>query len=368
MGPGYGDMINNGGLHPLNQSLSGSTSEPLFSGLSPPWMCMPLEVYKGKMYFLAKNSTGSKYLQGKLEGGNLEDVEVIFSELKEFVLDLMVNGSGNLVMQKLFQVCNENQMKQLLVGILNSGGIQFICCNIHGSCCMQKLIELLTPPLKYVVVRSLRPLTCTLLKDSHGRCVIEYCLKKLPPEDIKPLLIEVADNLYEIAADIYGCCFVLRCVRIAQGDIMYQLLDQISANALFLSKHPYGNYVVQNMIAENPYACENLLEQLQGQFVNLSMNTYGSHIVERCLEKLKKDQVMTVILEFTTSGDFLALLLDPFGYGVAETALKVSKDMGQIHEILIDLILGHCHFLHNHPYGKRVLKRAQECKRRLIDP
>ncbi|KAK6919615.1 hypothetical protein RJ641_015519, partial [Dillenia turbinata] len=102
VGLDYGDMINNEGLHPLNQSLSGSTSEPLFSGLSPPLMCIPLE------------------------------------------------------------------MIQLLVEILNSGGMLFICCNIHVSCCMQKLTELLKPPLKHIVVRSLRPLTCTLLKDSHG--------------------------------------------------------------------------------------------------------------------------------------------------------------------------------------------------------
>ncbi|KAK6922899.1 Protein kinase domain [Dillenia turbinata] len=47
VGPNYGDMIKNEGLHPLNQSLSGSTSEPLFSRLSPPLMCIPLEVGLG---------------------------------------------------------------------------------------------------------------------------------------------------------------------------------------------------------------------------------------------------------------------------------------------------------------------------------
>ncbi|KAK6928844.1 hypothetical protein RJ641_005049, partial [Dillenia turbinata] len=55
VGPDYGDMIDNEGLHPLNPSLSGSTSEPLFSGLSPPLMCIPLEVPEnGELPFVCK--------------------------------------------------------------------------------------------------------------------------------------------------------------------------------------------------------------------------------------------------------------------------------------------------------------------------
>ncbi|KAK6946026.1 Pumilio RNA-binding repeat [Dillenia turbinata] len=178
-----------------------------------------------------------------------------------------------------------------------------------------------------------------------------------------PLLSEVADNFSDIAADRCGCCVVQRCVDVAQGDTKSHLLNQIAANALFLSENPYGNYVVQYVIdGKIPHACATLIQNLQGYFVSLSMNKYGSNVVEKCLKELSNDQSVGIIIEIMTSRDFLTVLQDPYGNFVAQTALRRSQDIGQVHDTLVELILRHYPFLNSHPHGKRVLARARDFK------
>ncbi|KAK6946766.1 Pumilio RNA-binding repeat [Dillenia turbinata] len=87
--------------------------------------------------------------------------------------------------------------------------------------------------------------THELIKTTHGRCVIEFCLRIFSHEDVKPLLSEITDNFSNIAEDRWGCCVVQRCVDVAEGEIKSHLFNHIAANALFLSEDPYGYFSLQ---------------------------------------------------------------------------------------------------------------------------
>ncbi|KAK6916367.1 Pumilio RNA-binding repeat [Dillenia turbinata] len=152
----------------------------LIAGLKAALSPLSLEQLKGKLNFLARNQTGSKFLQAKLEAGKREDIDLIFTELKFFVQELLTDQVGNHVMQKLFAACNEKQMNFILFELFNApGGLLNICCK---SRCVQKFIEHLTSPsLKATLVKFLKPITCS----THGRCVIEFCLRIFSHEDVK---------------------------------------------------------------------------------------------------------------------------------------------------------------------------------------
>lgn len=70
---------------------------------------------------------------------------------------------------------------------------------------------------------------------------------------------------------------------------------------------------------------ENLLRQLGGSYLALSRKKFSSCVVERCLRKAGEEQASWIILELLTSPNVCALLVDPFGNFVIQTALEVSQ-------------------------------------------
>lgn len=95
-----------------------------------------LENLRGKLFMEAKDQYGCRSLQKKLEGGNPEEIQFIFSELKEHVRELMVDQFGNYLMQKFFEICNEQQMNQLLLLVISDDrALLAICLDMHGYEC-----------------------------------------------------------------------------------------------------------------------------------------------------------------------------------------------------------------------------------------
>ncbi|XP_071933530.1 pumilio homolog 12-like [Coffea arabica] len=178
------------------------------------------------------------------------------------------------------------------------------------------------------------------------------------------ILDVVADNCLDIATDKSGCCVLQQCVEHARGEPRDRLIAEITANALVLSEHPYGNYVVQFIIGlQIPYITSDILSQLAGNYVSLSMNKYGSNVVEKCMKESSEEQAMQIIKEIIGSQNFLTVLQDPFGNYVAQSAFAIAK--GSIRHAMINLIQMHYSYLHSHPHGKRVLARARGSKQRM---
>ncbi|KAA8545802.1 hypothetical protein F0562_020747 [Nyssa sinensis] len=84
----------------MSSSLNNNHNNNLFRARSPP------ALVRGRLFWLAKDQHGCRLLQQKLEEGNPEEIQMIFSELKDHVLELMVEQFGNYVAQKLFKFCN----------------------------------------------------------------------------------------------------------------------------------------------------------------------------------------------------------------------------------------------------------------------
>lgn len=93
----------------------------------------PLEEYKGKIHLIAKEQQGCKFLQRILEIGNPEEILMIYSEIKDHILQLMKDPFANYLIQKFFVLCTPNQITQLLIGVvLDSFSLIELCQNTHG--------------------------------------------------------------------------------------------------------------------------------------------------------------------------------------------------------------------------------------------
>ncbi|CAK9187082.1 unnamed protein product [Ilex paraguariensis] len=325
-----------------------------------------LEDLKGRLFSVTKDQHGCRFLQQKIEEGNPEEIEIIFSELKGHVCELMIHQFGNYLMQKFFEVCNKDQMTEALLSVINNDSILMdICLDAHGTRAMQSLLKhLKTQEQRSLVIAVIRRITVPLTKSMNGHHVIDSCLGSFSSEDKKHILNVVADNCLDIATDKSGCCVLQQCVAHARGEPKQRLVAEITANASVLAEHPFGNYVVQYIIGMKiPHVTADILSQLKGNYFSLSLSKYGSNVVEKGLKESGEDQAMKIIDEIVSHPNFLTVLQDQYGNYVAQSALAVSK--GAIHYKLITTIQSHYAVLHSHPFGKRVLAKARGSKHRI---
>ncbi|KAL3614264.1 hypothetical protein CASFOL_042338 [Castilleja foliolosa] len=338
-----------------SSSSSSSLKHQIFSSLSE---------LRGKIALAAKDQMGCRFLLKKLEEEDINDINLIFSELKDNICDLMVNQFGNYIVQKLFSLCDGEQRNQLLCLLINDErGFEDICTNSHGTRAVQKLLEhLTTPEQRTHVVQVLRRIALALINNINGQHVIVHYLKYFTSEEKKHILNIVVDNCQVIARDKSGCCVLQQCL--SDGEMRDRLLPLVTSDAHRLSEDPYGNYVVQFILGlKIDHVTKAIMGRLSGNFVWLSMNKYASNVVEKILKQSEGDEALIIVKELITGDKFLRVLQDPYGNYVAQSALTASR--GPVQRAMCSLVFDNYPYLHSHPHGKRVLARAKGLKLRL---
>eukprot|EP00250_Pteridium_aquilinum_P020515 c24843_g1_i1 orf=631-3471(-) len=316
-----------------------------------------LEEVEGHIYSVAKDQHGCRFLQRQFDEGGPEEVEKIFSEIIDHILELMIDPFGNYLVQKLLEVCSEDQRLKILNTTTVNGELINVSLNMHGTRAVQKLIETLTSSQQVLMVTaSLRPGVVTLIKDLNGNHVVQRCLQHLSSDDSQFIFEVVTSHCVEIATHRHGCCVLQRCIDFSIGMTQKLLIAEIAANALLLSQDPFGNYVVQYVLDLGmPWVSSKVIEQLAGHFAHLSMQKFSSNVVEKCLKYADEEHKTHLIQELMADTHLLELLQDPYANYVIQSALMVSK--GTLHANLVEAICPHTPFLRSSPYGKRILSR-----------
>ncbi|CAI9769225.1 unnamed protein product [Fraxinus pennsylvanica] len=317
--------------------------------------CSSLVEVQGYIYHIAKDQHGCRFLQRMFDEGTSRDVQIIFSEVIHHVVELMLNPFGNYLVQKLLEVCNEDQRMEILLRVTDKPGeLVRISLNAHGTRVVQKLIETLkTRKQISLAIAALGPGFLALIKDLNGNHVVQRCLQCFTIEDSKFIFVAAANYCVDIATHQHGCRVLQRCIAHATGEHRENLVAEISANGLLLAQDAFGNYVVQFILElKIPSAASKLTSQFEGNYVHLSTQKFGSHVVEKCLVVCNDETRSKIILELLSATYFEQLLQDPHANYVVQTALRVSK--GPVHNSLVDAIESHKAISRNSPYSKRI--------------
>lgn len=92
-----------------------------------------IEELRGRIFLVAKDVQGCSFLQEKVDERNPVDIEMILSEVKDNLHELMTHESANSFIQKLIGVLNEEQMTKLILSVVSSQQRLFsICDNLTG--------------------------------------------------------------------------------------------------------------------------------------------------------------------------------------------------------------------------------------------
>eukprot|EP00246_Nothoceros_aenigmaticus_P016368 TRINITY_DN739_c0_g1_i1.p1 TRINITY_DN739_c0_g1~~TRINITY_DN739_c0_g1_i1.p1 ORF type:complete len:401 (-),score=70.00 TRINITY_DN739_c0_g1_i1:932-2134(-) len=317
-----------------------------------------LEEVEGRIYSIAKDQHGCRFLQRKFDEGGPDDVQKIFNEIIDHIIELMTDPFGNYLVQKLLEVCNETQRMEILHVVTDGSELVNISLNMHGTRAVQKLIETLKSPEQVsMVINSLQPGVVTLIKDLNGNHVVQRCLQRLSTDDSQFIFDAAATHCVEIATHRHGCCVLQRCVDFASGSQRQRLVSEIAANALVLSQDPFGNYVVQYILdLGTGWASVEVMVRLEGNYPYLATQKFSSNVVEKCLKLAGEDNRSRIVRELMNSSRLAQLLQDPYANYVMQSALSVSK--GALHAGLVEAIRPHLPALRSSPYGKRILSRT----------
>ncbi|XP_010436301.1 PREDICTED: pumilio homolog 11-like [Camelina sativa] len=312
-----------------------------------------VDIY-GSVYLMAKDQLGCRCLQKLIEERRFLDVMIIFEQVINHVTELGMDQFGNYFVQKLLQVCDEEQRTQILIRLTSKPGLLVkISINNYGTRVVQKLIETVSTKEQISLLKSaLKPGFLSLVRELNGNHVILSCLRFLDPNDKKFILEAATKFCTEIATHRHGCCVLQRCISYSVGEQHEKLVGEISRNALRLAQDPYGNYVVQYIIEKNVGGV-NVMFQLRGNYVRLATQKFGSHVVEKCL-RYYPDSRSQIVHELVSVPNFAQLVQDPYANYVIQAALFKTK--GFVRASLVEK-LRRCENLKMSPYCKRIFSK-----------
>ncbi|KAG5030746.1 hypothetical protein JHK85_014728 [Glycine max] len=311
---------------------------------------------RGRVLLLATDQHECRTLQETMRKLTREEFYIIFLELINHVTDLMVDPFGNYVVQRMVEICTEEQLSQIVLSLAQCNfQLVRICLSAHGIRGVEKLLErVTTQEQRDLVLSALCPGAAILAKDVNGHRVLLHCLKQFSGEDNENLLNVVANKCFEIATDKTGCVVLQQCINHAQGETKQKLLDAIILHVSLLAEDCYGNYVVQHLLSlKVPGVAESLLIQLKGRFFYLACNKYGSNVVERFLQDSGEKHSTSIVLELLHNPNVAMLLVDPYGNYVIKSALSASK--GHVRNRLERLIKLNSLIMRSNLYGKKLL-------------
>ena len=313
---------------------------------------VPVESYRGRLYELCKDQHGCRYLQRKLEDGDADAIQIIFSETCPHIVELMTDPFGNYLCQKLFEHCDQLQRTTLIATA--SPALPIIAHNQHGTRALQKMIEYVqTDEQVDMIIHSLSHAVVELVQDLNGNHVIQKCLTRLGAERSQFIYDAVASECVIVGTHRHGCCVLQRCIDHAQGAQRAQLIARITRCAFDLVQDPFGNYVVQYILDLNERGFTTpLCENFGGRVVALSKQKFSSNVIEKCLRTADDETKRLLVDEMLIGNELEKMLRDSFANYVVQTALE-HADL-QSRERLTDAIRPILPSIKSTPHGRRI--------------
>ncbi|OWZ24475.1 Pumilio-like mating protein M90 [Phytophthora megakarya] len=336
-----------------------------------------LSAIKGHLFIFAKDQTGSRFIQQKLEKADERLKADAFNEIFPNSLLLMTDVFGNYVIQKFLEYGSLEQ-QQLLVELMTSNMIS-LALQVYGCRVIQRALEVTQVEEQLALIRQLKGHVMKCVVDQNGNHVLQKCIEAaswkraaeyngLGPrrfvtgEDIQFIIDSFVGSAAALSTHSYGCRVIQRVLEHCAPNQIRPLLDEIIFKCRDLVKDQFGNYVVQHVISHGEQDQRNIVMQaVLPEIARWSQHKYASNVVESCLEHATKEeisQIIDFILQCDESGVSCALLpmmKHMYGNYVVQKLLDRADDNDR-HRIVC-IIRHNEDYLKRFTFGKHVLSR-----------
>ncbi|KAL0229799.1 hypothetical protein PCE1_003363 [Barthelona sp. PCE] len=336
-------------------------SSPMAPGILLQNNNSPLDVpLNGNIVRHATSQKGMTYLQQTISQGSPETIASITQEIinSNAVHVLMADPHGNYIAQKLFRHTSE----PLRVLMLQQVGTTLpqIACSTHGTRSIQAAIEYSQSfDSKDIIIQSLSTCLYELMTNQNAVHSVHKWLATWPML-CKPIFDVSLERSYDLAIDKHGCCVLQRVLNSSHTSAVIVIIHSLLEHFLGLTKHQYGNYVVQCVLKLDSVDLTEVHKLYVNNLVNLSYNKFSSNVVEKLFTNPNVSAVLRAafVSEIANSNDLLRLVSHSFGNYVVQKAIDMAQ--GENATIFENRLRKHVTTLRETPGGNRIASKLDE--------
>ncbi|CAI5721061.1 unnamed protein product [Peronospora destructor] len=365
-------------FHPVAHSYSSNSLLEEFNS-APKSEKWGLSAIKGHLFLFAKDQTGSRFIQQKLEKADERLKADAFNEIFPNSLLLMTDVFGNYVIQKFLEFGSLEQ-QQLLVELMTSNMIS-LALQVYGCRVIQRALEVVQVEEQLALIRQLKGHVMKCVIDQNGNHVLQKCIEAaswkraaecngmgpqlfVTGKDIQFIIDSFVGHAAALSTHSYGCRVIQRVLEHCAPEQICPLLSEIIFKCRELVKDQFGNYVVQHVISHGEPNQRNIVMQaVLPEIARWSQHKYASNVVESCLEHATKEEVSRIIdfiLQCDESGASCALLpmmKHMYGNYVVQKLLERADDHDR--QRIVCIIRHNEDYLKRFTFGKHVLSRLE---------
>lgn len=330
----------------------------LFDGSSQP-VCETGHV--NRILFMAKDRQKSRELQEELATCSDSERNTIFTVLFQNISDLVADPVANFVLQKLCDVADEQQQKQLLSYFITR------CQSIvnHPTSCrvLQKFIETTNEANILEIYTVMKPDLVKYCLSPNGNHIVQRFVASLPRK-VNEIVDIIKDHVITLAVDNCGCRVVQKLFDQYDVSALKPLVDRVMTRAVDLATNQYGNYVVQYILADKSnVSVSQLVDVFAGHFYDFSVHKFASNVIEKCIRgatDAQREKIFHEILGGEGSYDdrrIRNMIVDQFGNYVIQRIVEFGTEQQQI--AVYDVVYDHYDELVQQPYARHVIAKLE---------
>lgn len=313
--------INSNSPSPLsnNNNYTPSFLMQMQNGQNVNYDLIPFQEIINNCYYLAKNQSGCRYLQKKIQEHPNIASDLIFPVIKENIIDLTLDAFGNYFIQKVIEYLTITELNEIFTKYLSVYFLK-ICFSSHGTRVIQKLLErvYLDEYIMSLFNTLFYPnLLELIINQNSTHIVIKYVsLVKYPKNE--PLVQFLYENALTISTHKHSCCTLQKCIcsvdLYAQKKMLLMSIAQISDQ---LFNDQFGNYITQFALSFEDRDVNMIIIQKYffDFFTNISQKC-SSNVFEKCIEHCDIDMQHNIIRSLCNQNMVNQLLFNMYGnYG-----------------------------------------------------
>lgn len=256
---------------------------------------------------LSHDQGGCRFLQKVIENNDFFTNNLLYTKMKDSIVDIMNDPFGNYLIQKMIEKLNIENLTDI-IGIINKNFL-LLARNPQGTRVIQKLFEFCSSE---EFTDKMMIHTMDLLKDNNGyHIVLKYTANSGKSDEVGSI---IERNILEIAKNKFGCCAIQKFLQLFPNE---KIIRRIIQNTNDLIVNIYGNYVIQFIISMNNQSFNfEIVEKFKDNISFLSKQKFSSNVIERCFDHCK-DSVKNVLINYICEEKIVEeLLMDMYGnYG-----------------------------------------------------
>ena len=280
---------------------------------------------KGNFEQIIRTHKGSRIFQNYLKNTHYDILDLIFSEIKNKLTELLKDNYSNYFCKKLFRNLSQKDRIEYLTIIQPE--LNILSKDSIATYPIQNIIEELgSKNEKSIFYLGIKNYIDNFAYNIYGARILEKILAYFEDEFKKEIIEYICENFLELAYNNNGICLVKKILLMThKKELHIKLKKLVFDNALNLIVHQYGNYAIQ-IIIENwdETDLKEILEIYENKYIFLSNQKFSSNVMERILEKSEKN-LENYINEISKGYNLNELLKNKYGNFVIKKAYDLAN-------------------------------------------